>query len=233
MIGQMLATESRTALERYCDARARAVPHGQTTLCRVLGEFPCVVDTRTSVGARLALEGYWQMWICQFLARTVKPGWRVIDAGAGTTSGYFALLLRELVGQQGYVEAWENIEIKSLRFTTALCTGKGFRVRSVSSWEKLAIVKRGFEHVPHFVMVEGDAAEMWAWAPVLHVAAVLLELQPMRMHTGVTLAKARELGYRISRVNFNAGLEAVPPEADAELARADDTVHIYLESDGS
>ena len=54
------------------------------------------------------LDGYWEMWITQAVARHVKPGMRCIDVGANV--GYYTLLLADLVGEQGRVQAWEPQE---------------------------------------------------------------------------------------------------------------------------
>lgn len=107
MIGKLLATEERTAIERWVFSHARTVPllDGKT-LAYILGKFPCVLDLAdTSIAPRLALEGYWETWISQCIARRVQPGWACIDVGAGF--GYYTLLLSELIGPEGFVEAWE------------------------------------------------------------------------------------------------------------------------------
>lgn len=72
----------------------------------ILGRYKFYVDTRDSgFGANVLLDGYWEIWLTQFLARTVKPGMRVIDVGANF--GYYTLLLADLVGPGGEVCAVE------------------------------------------------------------------------------------------------------------------------------
>lgn len=76
------------------------------SLCRVLGRYKMVVDT-TDVGlsSHLLLDGYWEMWLTEFLAQIVKPGMKVVDVGANL--GYFSLLMADLVGPLGQVHAFE------------------------------------------------------------------------------------------------------------------------------
>ncbi len=109
MIKQILSTEQRSTIERWCRERASAVqmPNG-TTLCRVLGELPMVVTLDDlSVAPHLALDGYWELWNSMCLARHLLPGWNAIDVGANV--GYFTLLMAKLTG--GEVEAWEPSQV--------------------------------------------------------------------------------------------------------------------------
>lgn len=99
--------EDRTLIENYCEGRAKwgALPDG-SALCRVLGDILMYVDTRDlSLTPHLLMRGYWEMWVTQAIASHVKPGMRCIDVGANC--GYFTLLLSELVGDKGFVEAFE------------------------------------------------------------------------------------------------------------------------------
>lgn len=102
-----LAQEGRSQVEAYCEARARAVPFGDhRVVCRVLGTYFMCVDTRDlSLSPHLAMNGYWEFWISQAIARRVRPGMRCIDVGANF--GYFTVLLAALTGEQGFVQAWE------------------------------------------------------------------------------------------------------------------------------
>jgi FkbM family methyltransferase len=102
-----LAQENRTQVEAYLEGRSRAVPFGDHRLiCRVLGTFFMLVDTRDlSLAPHLALSGYWEFWISVAMARRIKPGMRCIDVGANF--GYFTVLLAALVGDKGFVQAWE------------------------------------------------------------------------------------------------------------------------------
>lgn len=105
--GQLLARESRFALENWCRANASSVYLGDhKVLCRVLGKYKMLVDTRDlSLAPHLMLDGFWEMWITQAVARHVRPGMRCADVGANW--GYYTLLLSDIVGQKGHVQAWE------------------------------------------------------------------------------------------------------------------------------
>jgi FkbM family methyltransferase len=84
---------------------AVAMPSGDT-LCRVLGQYMFVVTLDDlSVAPHLVMHGYWEMWVSMCLAKRVKPGWHCIDVGANF--GYYTVLLGELVGESGNVQAWE------------------------------------------------------------------------------------------------------------------------------
>jgi FkbM family methyltransferase len=107
MIGRLLATEDRSAIERWCRDRAMAAPcRADETLCRVLGEHLMLVSLRDlSVAPHLVMDGYWEMWNSICLAKRIKPGWRCVDVGASW--GYYTLLLSDLVGPHGRVVALE------------------------------------------------------------------------------------------------------------------------------
>jgi len=102
-----LARINRTQLEAWCRQQTQAVNVDDTRiLCRVLGKYLMQVDGRdVSLAPHLVLNGYWESWITQFIARTVKPGWTCFDVGANV--GYFTLLLADLVGTEGRVLALE------------------------------------------------------------------------------------------------------------------------------
>jgi FkbM family methyltransferase len=78
----------------------------EVALCRVLTRYKMYIDARDQdFGAHLLVDGYWESWATQFVARTVRPGWTVADVGAN--HGYYALLLADLVGPSGRVFAIE------------------------------------------------------------------------------------------------------------------------------
>ena len=75
-------------------------------LCRILGRYKLYLDTRDiALAAHVLLDGYWESWITQFVARRVQRGWTAIDVGANV--GYYSLLLADLVGPEGHVFAVE------------------------------------------------------------------------------------------------------------------------------
>ncbi|MGC1301283.1 MAG: FkbM family methyltransferase [Caulobacteraceae bacterium] len=75
-------------------------------LCRALGRYKMFVDSRDrGLSPHLILDGYWEMWVTEVMARRVRPGMTVADVGANV--GYFTLLLADLVGPGGAVHAFE------------------------------------------------------------------------------------------------------------------------------
>jgi FkbM family methyltransferase len=127
MIKNLLSTEQRTTIERWCRDRARAaqMPDG-TTLCRVLGEYPMVVSLDDlSIAPHLVLDGYWEMWLTICLARRLKVGWKCIDVGANV--GYYTLLMALVT--DGEVEAWEPmLDLHRSLASTIQLNGLGGRV---------------------------------------------------------------------------------------------------------
>jgi FkbM family methyltransferase len=51
------------------------------------------------------MDGFWEIWLTQFFARTLKPGMRVIDVGANY--GYYTMLFADIVTPAGGVLAVE------------------------------------------------------------------------------------------------------------------------------
>ncbi|HYE27050.1 MAG TPA: FkbM family methyltransferase [Allosphingosinicella sp.] len=79
---------------------------GDVALCRVLARYKMFVDSRDiSLAAHLLLDGFWEPWLTQFVARTVGPRSVVADIGANV--GYYTMLLADLVGPSGKVFAVE------------------------------------------------------------------------------------------------------------------------------
>lgn len=121
-----IAGLSRDRLEAASRGLASPVYVGHdTALCRILGRYKMYVDTRDiTIAAHLLLEGYWETWLTQFIARFVRPGWTVADIGANY--GYYTLLLAELVGPEGLVVAVEpNPEAAALLRRTVFLNGFG------------------------------------------------------------------------------------------------------------
>lgn len=102
-----LAQGPRVAAESEIRALAGATPMaGNLLLCRVLGRYKMVLDAADlTLAPHLVLDGYWEWWTTSFLARNLRPGESVVDAGA--CAGYFTLLAADLVGPAGRVLAVE------------------------------------------------------------------------------------------------------------------------------
>lgn len=97
----------RDALESACRALASPVYLGEgVALCRILTRYKFHVSTAdVGFGANVLLDGYWESWLTQFIARTVGREGVVVDVGANF--GYYSLLLADLVGPRGRVYAVE------------------------------------------------------------------------------------------------------------------------------
>ncbi len=102
-----IAAWDRFELEALCRAQTQAIYLGDHTgLCRILGRYKFYVDTRDrGFGSNVLLDGFWEMWLTQFMARYVKPGMVVADVGANY--GYYSVLLADLVGGEGHLYAVE------------------------------------------------------------------------------------------------------------------------------
>ena len=104
---QQVATMDRFRLEDHCKRLAQPVYlGGHRALCRMLGRYKVYVDTTDQgFGSNLLLDGFWEMWLTQFMARFVEPGMTVVDVGANY--GYYSVLLADLVGPEGLLHAVE------------------------------------------------------------------------------------------------------------------------------
>ncbi len=92
-----------------CAIRAlcRSAYLGETTsVCRVLGRYRMFVDTGdVGLSTHLLMDGYWEIWTTEAMLKYVRPGMTAIDIGANL--GYFTLLIADLVGPSGRVDAFE------------------------------------------------------------------------------------------------------------------------------
>jgi FkbM family methyltransferase len=102
-----LAEGTRVPTVDAIRAMAGATPFaGGLLLCRVLGRYKAFVEAADmTLAPHLALDGYWEWWTTNFLARNIRRGDTVVDAGA--CIGYFTLLAADLVGAGGRVLAVE------------------------------------------------------------------------------------------------------------------------------
>ncbi|HEY0106462.1 MAG TPA: FkbM family methyltransferase [Rhizomicrobium sp.] len=120
---------NRFKLEELCRTQVQPVYLGaRTALCRILGRYKFYVDTADSgFGSNVLLDGFWEMWLTQFMARVVKPGMVVADIGANF--GYYTLLLADLVGPDGRVFAVEPNPAAAALLTRAVALN-GFAGRT-------------------------------------------------------------------------------------------------------
>jgi FkbM family methyltransferase len=127
-----LAAWSRPVLEAAIRRRVQATYLGDgLVLARILGRHKMFLrSTDRGFACHVMLDGFWEMWLTQFLARQVKSGMRVIDVGANF--GYFTLLLGDAVGASGRVIAVEpNPETASLLRESVALNGHAGRTRIV------------------------------------------------------------------------------------------------------
>ena len=125
---QDLGSMSRPEAEAEIRARVQTVYMGrQTVLSRVLG-FPKMFLSTTDLGfsSHVMLDGFWEIWLTLFLARSVKPGMVALDVGANF--GYYSVLLGAAVGPTGHLISVEPIP-ETFDFLTRTIDLNGF-----SSW---------------------------------------------------------------------------------------------------
>jgi FkbM family methyltransferase len=104
------ADATREQIEEWCRKQTQsytvAGATGPVAVARVLGKYMMAMPAfDVSIASHLILDGIWEPWVTMALARHVRPGMRCMDVGA--CYGYYALLMRDLVGSEGIVEAWE------------------------------------------------------------------------------------------------------------------------------
>ncbi len=101
-------------------------------ICRVLTRYKLYIDRRdTSLAPHMMLDGFWETWLSQCLARIIEPGFVCLDIGANF--GYFSLLMSSLAGDSGTTVAVEpNPHLARLLRMTASVNGPGFKVADVA-----------------------------------------------------------------------------------------------------
>jgi len=102
-----LASLERADLEQRILERAQAVYLGDgIALARVLTRYKMLLHTSDrGFAGHLMLDGFWEIWLTKFFARTLKPGMRVVDIGANY--GYYTCLFADIVTPSGGVLAVE------------------------------------------------------------------------------------------------------------------------------
>jgi FkbM family methyltransferase len=124
--------ENQAAIRGLCTT---AYLGGSDAVCRVLGRYKVFVDTSdVGLSTHLMLDGYWEMWLTEAIAKAVKPGMVAVDIGANL--GYFTLLMAELVGPEGRVHAFEPNPPIAKRLAKSIDVN-GFRKRALIHHEPL------------------------------------------------------------------------------------------------
>src|SRR5438045_9793085 len=127
-----LAEWSRQKVEAAIRRRVQTAYLGDdVVLARILGRLKIYLNSKDrGFASHLMLDGYWEMWLTQYLARTVNSGMTVIDVGANF--GYFTLLLADIVGTKGGVIAVEpNTSATALLRETIMLNGFEHRVKII------------------------------------------------------------------------------------------------------
>ncbi len=130
---QHLATWNRARLETAIKRRTQTAYLGKgLVLARILGRHKIFLQTSDrGFACHLMLDGYWEIWLTQFLAQSIRPGMTVIDVGANF--GYYTLLMADAVGQSGSVIAIEpNPSAVALLKESVLLNGYADRTEIVA-----------------------------------------------------------------------------------------------------
>jgi FkbM family methyltransferase len=111
-IGRLLSPTNLLTLPRHLSQsfirkRVRPVYLGDhRALCTILGRYKFFADTRDiGFATHILTDGFWEMWLTQFMAKTIKEGMFVLDVGANF--GYYSVLMADLVGPNGKLIAFE------------------------------------------------------------------------------------------------------------------------------
>lgn len=128
-----LATWPRMTLEAAIRRRVQTAYLGDgVVLARILGRHKMFLRSADrGFACNVMLDGYWEIWLTQFLAQRLKPGMTAIDVGANF--GYYTLLMGEAVGAAGHILAVEpNPETVALLQQTVNLAGHWTRTRLVT-----------------------------------------------------------------------------------------------------
>ncbi len=124
-----IGTLSRSDFEETCLANVDHLYVGDNTvMCKVLGRHKMMVDAKDlGIAPHLIMDGYWESWLTQLLARIIKPGAVCLDIGANF--GYFSILMSELCGSAGKTISVEpNPSICSFLKATRFLNGGKFEI---------------------------------------------------------------------------------------------------------
>ncbi|MBX6373599.1 MAG: FkbM family methyltransferase [Acetobacteraceae bacterium] len=106
-VTELLRLGNRREVEAVIRAHTQSLVLADgTLLCRVLARHKLLVDgADAGIGPHLLLDGFWEYWVTEFVARNLGRGETAFDVGAGY--GYYSLLFADLVGPEGRVRAFE------------------------------------------------------------------------------------------------------------------------------
>ena len=168
-----IAKQTRSHFERHARRLASPLYLGDgTALCRIFGRQKFYVATQDyGFGSNVLLDGYWESWLTQFMARRIRSGMTVVDVGANF--GYYTLLMADLVGSGGTVYAIEpNPAITPLLGRSIALNGFAERTRLC----ELAAGKTGSPNailvVPDHEPKNGALIAGWAGDGTQHEVAV-------------------------------------------------------------
>jgi FkbM family methyltransferase len=104
-----LARMTRSEAESAIRERVQTIYLGdKLVLARILGGPKILLSTEDlGFACHVMLDGYWEIWLTLFFARTVRAGMTVIDVGANF--GYYTVLFGHAVGTAGHVVAIEPV----------------------------------------------------------------------------------------------------------------------------
>jgi len=104
-----LAAMTRSEAESAIRERVQCTYLGdKLVLARILGGPKILLSTEDlGFACHVMLDGYWEIWLTLFFARTVRPGMTIIDVGANF--GYYTVLFGQAVGAAGHVVAIEPV----------------------------------------------------------------------------------------------------------------------------
>jgi FkbM family methyltransferase len=117
---RQIAEWPRARFERHCRFHAQVAYLGEkTVLARILGKHKIYLrSTDLGFASHVMLDGYWESWLTQFLARRLRPGMTAIDVGANF--GYYSLFFADAVGPSGRVLAVEPVPDTASLLTDSL-----------------------------------------------------------------------------------------------------------------
>ena len=218
---QALRRYRRTRLEKTIRQRCQFCYLGTDVVVgRVLGKYKMFLGAEDiSLTPHLLLDGFWELWITQALARFIRPGMVAVDVGANV--GYYTLLLADLVGERGKVWACEpNPTIFPL--LAANVEVNGFAART---------------HTVNKAIADTEGQEVRLYIPKHHYggSSIIAPPEPDTAPTTVQTATLDSLLYTDVPVDFIKidveGAERLVWEGMLQTIRSSEKIAIALEFD--